>query len=347
LLAVRSKDRKELEGLPENYEIVHYERSDRKKIDNIAFPVFVRHLRVDLSHIPLNRVALFMPAPYVVTVHDLSSFLFDRREGWRGSARLYKARRGLLRASRVITVSDATLEDVQQLLRVPVSHLRRIYGAPDQRFTNVQSPSEEDRRNVLERYQVNYPFLLYAGSVRPQKNIPRLVEAFALLRGELANHPACADLRLIIIGDEIGRNPQVRRAVIQSRVDKFVRFLGFVPKETLRVFYESAAAFVFPSLYEGFGLPPLEAMCAGTPVVTSNTSSLPEVVGDAALRVSPDNVFDIARGLREVLLDEPLRKTLIERGRARVQLFSWAETARQTLAIYHEAAGIAPPQFPS
>src|SRR5262249_54737589 len=150
--------------------------------------------------------------------------------------------------------------------------------------------------------------LLYAGNIRPQKNIPRLVEAFAVAREQLSRHPRYGDLHLIIIGDEVSRHPSVRRAMIQARVERAVRFLGFVPFDTLRVFFESAAAFVFPSLYEGFGLPPLEAMASGTPVLTSNVSSLPEVVGDAAVQVNPENVFEIARGIQEVLLDDDLRR---------------------------------------
>ena len=131
----------------------------------------------------------------------------------------------------------------------------------------------------------------------------------------------------------------VRQAVIKSRVESVVRFLGFVPFDTLRCFYESAAAFVFPSRYEGFGLPPLEAMACGTPVVTSNVSSLPEVVGDAAIQVNPEHVFEIARGIHDVLLNEELRARLILRGREQAARFSWSWTARQVLEIYREAAG--------
>ncbi len=160
-----------------------------------------------------------------------------------------------------------------------------------------------------------------------------------MVRGELESHPAYRDLRLIIIGDEIAKNPAVRRAIFQTRVEQAVRFLGFVPLETLRVFYEAAAAFVFPSLYEGFGLPPLEAMACGTPVVTSGVSSLPEVVGDAAMLVNPENVFDIARGIREVLLDERLRQRMIERGRLQVKRFSWERTAAEVLDVYRDVAG--------
>ena len=165
-----------------------------------------------------------------------------------------------------------------------------------------------------------WPFILYAGTVRPQKNVPRLVEAFAVLRGEFENHPEYRDLRLVIIGDELSRNPSVRRAVIATRLEPFVRFLGFVPAETLKVFYRAATIFAFPSLYEGFGLAPLEAMACGTPVVASNLPPLVEAVGEAAELVTPDNVFDIARGLRELLLDPKRRERLSSAGPARQAL---------------------------
>jgi len=127
--------------------------------------------------------------------------------------------------------------------------------------------------------------------------------------------------------------------VIHSRVENCARFLGFVPFDTLRIFYECAAAFVFPSLYEGFGLPPLEAMASGTPVVTSNVSSLPEAVGDAAMLVNPENVFDIARGIRDVLVDHALRERLVARGKEQAARFSWERTACEVLEIYEEAGG--------
>ena len=143
---------------------------------------------------------------------------------------------------------------------------------------------------------------------------------------------------MIIIGEDVSRYPQLRRAVIECRVENVVRFLGHVPFDTLRVFYESAAAFVFPSLYEGFGLPPIEAMASGTPVITSENSSLPEVVGDAAMLINPENVFDIARGIKEVLLDPALRKRLAEAGRVHAATFSWQRTASEVLSVYKEVA---------
>lgn len=334
-------DQAELAGLPENFRIAVYKRPDRARLDQVAFSFFLRQFSPDLVHVPLNVVPWLMPRPYVVTIHDMSSLLYGHSPRLRRSWRWYLFRRGLLRAAKVIAVSAATRRDVESALGIPAERIRQIYDAPDPRFVTEEGATggaewAQVRRHTLERYQVNYPFILYAGTIRPQKNIPRLVEAFAVLRGDLESHPLYRDLRLIIIGDEISKYPSVRRAVIQTRVEDRVRFLGFVPFETLRVFYEAAEAFVFPSLYEGFGLPPLEAMASGTPVVTSNVSSLPEVVGEAAVQVNPENVFEIARGMREALLDEARRSELIRLGYEQVRRFSWARTARQVLEIYQE-----------
>ena len=345
VLVTLRRDEPELAGLPPNFTTAVYARTDTDWLNHVAFYFFLKKLTPDLIHVPLNVVPMLMPRPYVVTIHDMGSFLFHQRGPMRRDFRLFLFRRGMLRAERVIAVSAATRRDIVNLLGIPAQRISLIFEAPDPRFLRESADGQlpgspasvtPQQQQILERYQVHYPFILYAGSVRPQKNIPRLVEAFAVLRGDLENHPLYKDLRLIIIGDEISRYPSVRRAVIKTRVEEVVRFLGFVPVETLRVFFEAASAFVFPSLYEGFGLPPLEAMASGTPVVTSNVSSLPEVVGEAAMLVNPENVFDIARGIREVLLDDDLRADLIRKGHRQARRFSWAQTARQVLDIYQE-----------
>ena len=140
------------------------------------------------------------------------------------------------------------------------------------------------------------------------------------------------------MGDDISKFPSLRRAVVRHKVRANVRFFGFVPELTLVALYKIADVFVFPSLYEGFGLPPLEAMANGTPVVTSNVSSLPEVVGDAAVVVNPENVFEIARGLRDALLDDDLRATLITKGLEQLKRFNWQNTAKEVLNTYVEVA---------
>jgi glycosyltransferase involved in cell wall biosynthesis len=339
----------EFSDLPPNFGTAVFQGQARGGLAQLSYGWFLRKLEVDLFHMPLNAVPLLMPKPYLVTIHDMSTLLFASQHGYRNRLRHFYLRRGLLRADQVVAVSSATCRDVEAVLGIPASRIRVIHNAPDPIFQAPHAPAVAEVNDeglgcppeiqlVLDRYRIHYPFLLYVGRTNPQKNIPRLVEAFAVLRGEIQDHPIYRDLRLLIIGDEISRYPALRHAVIQSRVEDSVRFLGFVPIETLRAFYQAASAFVFPSLYEGFGLPPLEAMACGTPVVCSNVNSLPEVVGKAAEIVNPENVFDIARGMREVLLDPELRARLVQGGCEQVKRFSWERTARQVLDTYEEIA---------
>jgi glycosyltransferase involved in cell wall biosynthesis len=168
--------------------------------------------------------------------------------------------------------------------------------------------------------------------------VTRLIEAFSVLKGELKEEERWRNLKLVIIGDELSKHQILRRTVIKSGVQHDVRFFGFVPYETLRVFYKSAEVFVFPSLYEGFGLPPLEAMSNGTPVLTSNVSSLPEVVEDAALLVNPENVFEICKGIKHLLFDNALRAELIEKGFKQSRKYSWSKCAHQVWETYQRVA---------
>ncbi|MDQ6678059.1 MAG: glycosyltransferase family 4 protein [Acidobacteriota bacterium] len=349
-LIVHPSDRSYLPPLPANFEVVPYSYADTGRMEHFRFPAFLRRLECDLVHFPLNRVPLFVKKPYVVTIHDLGVLLYSENSAiWR-ALRNFRVQWGLRRAGKIIAVSAATKRDLLNLMGIPEPRIQLVYSAPDPDFFSRDripgralagdpEAAAKERRRILERYQIHYPFLLYAGTIRPQKNIPRLVEAFAVIRGEMENNPRYRDLRLIIIGDEISKYPAVRRAVMQSRVEQAVRFLGFVPFDTLRTFYELASAFVFPSLYEGFGLPPLEAMASGTPVIASGISAIPEAVGDAAMLVNPENVFDIARGIREVLLDDDLRAALVQRGYRHASRFSWAKNAGEVMGIYREALG--------
>jgi glycosyltransferase involved in cell wall biosynthesis len=213
---------------------------------------------------------------------------------------------------------------------VPDDKVTVVYNAIDERL--AVPPDEADFERVQARYQLKDPFALYVGNIRPHKNLERLIEAFYQLRRESAFEA----LKLVIIGDEISKYQGLRRAVHVHKLHKHVRFLGFVPLETLSVLYRLASVFVFPSLYEGFGLPPLEAMYYGTPVVTSNVSSLPEVVSDAAMLVDPYSSESIADGMRRVLTDEHLRAFLRERGMARAREFSWEQSARRVREVYGE-----------
>ena len=191
----------DITGLGSNFHTVQYERRDTEYGQNIAFPFFLRRLYADLVHIPLNSIPYLMPKPYVVTIHDMSSLLFPPKDV-RGAMHRERYRRGAVRAARIIAVSQSTRRDIESFLQIPAERIRTIYSAPDPSFT-IDPPDTSQDQQILQRYSIQPPFILYAGTIRPQKNVPRLVEAFAVIRSELENHPLFANLRLVIIGDEL------------------------------------------------------------------------------------------------------------------------------------------------
>lgn len=333
-----SSDFAELGELPANFALLEFEPVTDGLRHDARLALRLRRAGVGLFHMPYLAAPWILPCRHIVTVHDAVDFLglAGEEQASSGFVQFQRTRRRLHRAFRVLTVSQASRRDLQQIFGLPAAKIEVVYNALDARLAAPLSAEESER--TLSRYSVQGPYLLYAGNVKPHKNLSRLIEAFALVKDELRSHPRYAGLNLILIGDELSKHSQLRRAVVKSRTQHDVRFLGFVPPPVLGVFYARAAAFVFPSLYEGFGLPPLEAMALGTPVVTSNVSALPEVLGDAAQFVNPENVFDISRGVRQVLLDDELRARLVERGRRQVTKFSWDASVRRVLEIYREAA---------
>jgi len=264
---------------------------------------------------------------------------------WR-SLHFQLTKRVLGGAAKIFAVSNFTKREIEKLFGIPSERIEVVYNAIDERFLHGHATAA-DREMIAKRYQITYPFLLYAGRVSPHKNVVRMIEAFSALKTELERDRAYPDLKLMIIGDDLSGNPDLRRTVVRSGVQNDVRFLGFVPIEVLRIFYDEAKIFVFPSLYEGFGLPPLEAMAHGTPVVTSNVSSLPEVVGNAAVLVNPENVFEIMRALHRVLLDQPLRDRMKERSYQQAKKFSWETSVRRILEVYRQIGGDGGRESPS
>ena len=325
----------EFDPLPDNFELLEYAHQPGTFRTHLHLPWLLRKRRVDILHMPWFYAPAIVPSRLLITVHDLSDVLappFGASPPVQ-TGRLFFARRALNRADHIFAVSHASKRDLARFFHIPESKITVVYDAVDERFLNEPLPADADR--ILERHAVNSPYVLYAGNIRPQKNLPRLIEAFAVAKAELRGNPEFEQLKLLVIGEALNRHADLRRAVVRARVREDVRFLGFVPGPVLRVFYSRALAFLFPSLYEGFGLPPLEAMAHGTPVLTSNVSSLPEVFQDAALLVNPENVFDIARGIRQILTDNALRQTLRRRGYERARMYSWENAARLVHATYH------------
>jgi glycosyltransferase involved in cell wall biosynthesis len=329
----------EIGALPPNFEIVPLLATERSWRGYHEFRAAIQSVSCDVIHIPnLFSVPRALPCPYVMTVHDMLEHMSrGERSGFGRSLYFQLTKRVLGRAARIFAVSNFTRNEIEKLFEIPLNHIEVVYNAIDERFLHGHA-SAADRELIAQRYQVTYPFLLYAGRISPHKNVVRMIEAFSALKTELEKAQLYPDLKLIIIGDDLSGNPDLRRTVVRSGVQNDVRFLGFIPIEVLRIFYDEAKIFVFPSLYEGFGLPPLEAMAHGTPVVTSNVSSLPEVVGNAAVLVNPENVFEIMRALHRVLTDQALRDRMKERGYQQAMRFSWEISVRRVLDVYRQIA---------
>ena len=269
----------------------------------------------------------------VVTIHDLIPQLFPetvtRGHRWIRCAVLPPVVR---QADLVITDSQATARDVMERFPEAREKTRVVHLGVDARFAPM--PAEAV---AAVRRQLGLPseYLLYAGVINPVKNLERLIEAHAIMRAETREIPP-----LIIAGRRGWLVDGILRRARELDLGGHVRFCGFVPDEALPALITGASAFLFPSLYEGFGLPILEAMACGTPVVTSDRSSMPEVAGGAAILVDPARPDAIADGIRRILADKALRATLKGRGAARVRAFPWAATAARTLDVYREAAGL-------
>ena len=294
-----------------------------------AMPRAARRDHLDLLHVTYT-LPPFPRCRTVVTVHDISYAFFPRAFSPRDRLLLSVAvPLSMRRADRVITVSESARRDILRHYRIAEHKIVAIPEAAGEQFTPIRA--RDDLARVRARYRLPDRYILAVGNLQPRKNLRRLIEAFAILK-EAERIPQ----RLVLVGKGLWRESEIFNAIGALGLEEEVIATGYVPDADLPALYSAADVFVYPSLYEGFGLPPLEAMACATPVITSATSSLPEVVGDAALLVNPLHTGELVAALRRVLTDEALRRHLTSAGPVRAAHFSWAETARQTLAVYHD-----------
>lgn len=295
-------------------------------------PKQLGHLRATLYHSPYYLMAYWPGVPTVFTCHDLIPLRYPQY--FSVAQRLIYRLTHLLAlntAAATISVSRATQTDLMRCFRLVPQRVVVIPEAADARF----APQLPERINALRiKYALPEQYVLYFGSNKPHKNLVGLVEACKIsnVRYQMSN------VKLVIAGHWDERYPEAMRAVEESDLRGQVVFLGPVDEADLPALYSGATLFTFPSLYEGFGLPVLEAMACGTPVVCSSTSSLPEVAGDAALLVNPLDVEGLAQAIGQLWSDEGLREHIRARGLAQAARFSWEQTARETLAVYEQCA---------
>jgi glycosyltransferase involved in cell wall biosynthesis len=293
-------------------------------------PFRLARLSADVYHGP----AVFLPLlklgyRTVVTIHDLVSFLFPQTVPRKYATYMRLMTRLAARsADRIIAVSGATRDDLRRVLRVPDDKVVVIHEAVAPEFVAPPGPGSLDE--IARRYSIRRPYCLFVGNVEPRKNLAGLIEAFGLLRTRTGG----PRVQLVLVGTRGWLYNDILAAVEAQGGAPEIVFTGYVPPAELPVLYAGAACFVFPSLYEGFGLPVLEAMAAGAPVVASRVGAIPEVAGDAALLVDPHRPAELADAIETVLTDAALRARLVERGRARARQFTWETVARETLDVY-------------
>jgi glycosyltransferase involved in cell wall biosynthesis len=288
---------------------------------HVALPLALARDGREVFHSPTGTLPLWAPCRQVVTIHDLFAAVepcwFTPRVGWQLRV---TQRRAAHMARRIIAVSDNTRHDLVERFGVPASNISVVYNGVDHvRFR----PAEVDGEAVARRFGVRYPFILFVGSLMPWRNAPRLLRAAARL-----------DLGLLFVGRDIWGTDPTQRLAAENGWD-WARFAGYVPDVDLPELYAAASVFAYPSLYEGFGIPPLEAMACGTPVVASTAGAFPEVLGNAALLVDPLDEGALADALRAAAED---RGTLRRRGLERAARYTWQRAAAETWQVYEAAA---------
>ena len=298
--------------------------------EQVIQPIVLRREGVDLLHAMAFVAPLTLPCPAVVTVYDLSFLRFPQSA--RPLNRLYLSlftRWSVQKARRVIAISESTRQDVIELLGKPPEEVEVVYCGVDERFCPQDAAAVE-----AFRHEKGLPerFILFLGTLEPRKNIISLLKAYARLAASGGSIPA-----LVIAGAKGWFYREIFAAVEKLDLEERVIFAGYVPEKEKMLWYSAAEVFVYPSLFEGFGLPPLEAMACGTPVIVSDTSSLPEVVGDAGLQVPSTDVEALAEAMATILHSSAVRAEWQKRGLDRAASFSWRESARQTLGVYDRA----------
>lgn len=316
--------------------------------EQISLPCIIKKEKVDLMHFPHWNVPLFYRAPYIVTIHDLTMFHFPRPEAttrskivfWlKDAAHRLVIKNAVSVAKKIIVASEFTREDIHQTLGVTREKMFVTYQAPFEKFSISNSQFSinfqfKNDQNILKKYSISKPYVLYVGAAYPHKNLERLVEAWKILMDKSGNTH-----QLVLVGKENYFYNVLREKIASSphpdgapRND--IVFAGFVPDSELTAIYNSASLYAFPSLYEGFGLPPLEAMAHGIPIASSDRSCLPEILQNAAIYFNPVNPADMAEKIWAALTNQNLREKLLNEAKNLLPKYSWSALSAQTLRIY-------------
>ncbi|WP_424353741.1 glycosyltransferase family 4 protein [Methanobacterium sp. MBAC-LM] len=297
---------------------------------HFTLPRELKKYNLDVVHDPyeLGPFTFNQPFRKVITVHDLTPLLFPNLFK-RGDVMLHRLllKKTISKADKIITVSYNSQRDIMEYFNVPEEDIEVIYNGKGENFRQLNSSQVAE---VKEKYRLPPRFILSVGGLHPIKNIPRLLEAYYLARKDGLEH------KLVMVGGAVDRAGEIFQIITTLGLEDHVIFTGVVPDDDLVGLYNAADLFLYPCLYAGFGLPPLEAMACGTPVITSCSSSLPEIVGDAAKLINPYDTEKLASAINMVLSDDKTMKKLIKKGLKRAERFNWRKTAGKTLKVYNE-----------
>ena len=346
---------------PENFDEFICEQSNVKKVclairwyswqEQLLMPFYIWREKLDLIHFPHFNVPLLTPGKFVVTIHDLILTRFQTLRATTLSPLVYRLKNlayrfvifgAIKRAQKIITVSEFTKQDLITKFKVPADKVIVTYEGVANLAKGRDSlfVAKLDNQETLKQYHITNNFLLYVGNAYPHKNLEVLLRVFSKL---IIKKP---ELRLVLVGkedyfyDRVRDNARALNIWQKENINSPVIFPGYVPDAQLEILYSEAGAYIFPSLYEGFGLPPLEAMARSCPVLSSNRTSLPEILGEAALYFDPENETEMIEKIWQILNEEELRQALIIKGLEQVKKYSWWQCAVETLAVYKQALRI-------
>ncbi|MBI2589814.1 glycosyltransferase family 4 protein [Candidatus Berkelbacteria bacterium] len=322
-----------IDRINEYKKLIPISRADYRSLerwwwDQVRIPQLARRFKIDLLHQPAFSAPILFPGPIVVTLHDLIAIHYgaDIPLG----SRLYFGKWmpfSYRYADHIIAISEHTKRDAIKLLGLDEAKITVIYEAADSVFQPIRD--RESLTSIRAKYQTGDKFILHVGTLNPRKNLEFLVKVFAEVRKRVGHR-----WKLVITGQKGWYYEGLFKLVEKLGLQSAVVFTGYINDHDKPLLYNAASIFAFPSLYEGAGLPPLEAMSCGTPVVSSNTSSLPEMVGEGGILLSPTNLSAWARALTSLIADASLRRELAGKGRKQARRFSWERTAKETIRIY-------------
>lgn len=306
--------------------------------EDAEIPLWLSMEKADIFHLPQNgfRIPKTKTCKFIVTIHDLIPYFLPEMVRPSFLKRFTREMPEIVEsADHILTVSQFSKDDIVKLFKVPPQKISVVYSAPTAAYQPY--PEKPIRKYLGEKYGLKRPFILYAGGLNPRKNVAELIYAYSKIFRELHDLE-----QLVILGGNSNHTNQLKLLVQSLGLESDVIFPGFVESTDLPFFYNGADLFVYPSLYEGFGLPPIEAMACGTPVITSNVSSIPEIVGDAAIQVNPSDTLQLAESIFMVLNNPELHRTLAARGLEHCKKYQWRQNAAQILEAYRRVMQAGP-----